>query len=158
ALGNVTQYAYDADNRPITVTDAANHATNYGYNETGDLTSVTDRNGRQRTFTYNSADQLTAEKWLDAGGNTIRTITYNRDLNGRLTSVSDPDSAYAYTYDGNGNVTQIDNAGTPNAPHVILTMAYDANNNRTSLSDNLGGSITYTYNSNQQLTSASLVV
>jgi hypothetical protein len=52
----------------------------------------------------------------------------------------------------------VDNQATPGAPHVVHTMGFDSNNNRTALSDNLGGSTTYTSNSNQQMTEASLVV
>ena len=62
----------------------------------------------------------------------MRTISYVYDDAGQLTSVADPDSAYAY--DALGRVTEVDNDGTPDAPHVVLAMTYDAASRRTGLS------------------------
>jgi hypothetical protein len=40
---------------------------------------------------------------------------------------------YGFTYDDLGRVTEIDNGATPDAPKVVLTMAYNSASRRTSL-------------------------
>ena len=42
-------------------------------------------------------------------------------------------------------------AGTPGAPSVTLTYGYDAAGNRTSLTDSLGGVVSYTYDERNEL-------
>jgi YD repeat-containing protein len=61
-----------------------------------------------------------------AWGDLVRTISYEFDDAGQLLSASDPDSAYAYTYDALGRVTQIDNDGTSDSPRVVLDVGYEA--------------------------------
>src|SRR5579885_1476898 len=75
---------------------------------------------------------------------------------GRLTSASDPDATRPYAYDAAGRLTSVDNAGTPGGPHVVLTYGYDTVNNRTSLTDSLGNSVSYGYDYGRRLTSESL--
>jgi YD repeat-containing protein len=67
-------------------------------------------------------------------GTLERTISYAYDAADRLTSASDPDSGYEYTYDNLNRVLTIDNDDTPDVPQVMLTNAYDVSGNRTSLS------------------------
>jgi hypothetical protein len=52
---------------------------------------------------------------------------------------SDSNSAHAFSYNGDGNVTSTDNYGTPNIPHVVLTSGFDAAGERTSLSATIAG-------------------
>ena len=89
-------------------------------------------------------------------GTEEREIAYTYDVGNQLTSVTDPDSTYDYTYDNLGRVLTVDNDGTPGVPNVILTSAYDANGNRTSLSaeiDSTGDFLnTYSYDALNRLT------
>jgi RHS repeat-associated protein len=155
---NTTSYGYDANAQLTTVTDPLGHQTSNGYDAAGELTSITDRNGRTRTFSYNADGWQTAENWLNGQGQSIYSISYGYDLDGRLTSASDPDSTYAYGYDHASRLTSVDNAGTPGVPHVVLTSGYDAVDNRTSLSDNLTGSVSFGWDNAHRLTSESLTV
>ncbi len=59
----------------------------------------------------------TAEQWM-SGATLVRTIGYSYNADSQLTSGSDPDSAYADAFDGEGRVTSVDNNGTPNVPRV----------------------------------------
>jgi len=81
-------------------------------------------------------DRLTDERWK-AGSTTLRTISFGYDAAGQMTTAADADSEYAYTYDAAGRVTEVDNASTPDAPHVVLTSAYDNLGRRTSLAANV---------------------
>jgi RHS repeat-associated protein len=155
-VNNVTQYAYDNADRLTTTTDPRNKLTTYSYDAANRQTSVTDRNGRQRTFGYDNANRRTSEVWLDGSGNSLRTITYNYDAAGQRTAESDPDSTYSYSHDLDGRLQSVDNNGTPGVPRVLLTYGYDAFDNRTTLTDNLNGAISYIYDAANRLTLASM--
>src|SRR5262249_23435723 len=82
-------------------------------------------------------------------------------LANRLTDAQDPDSHYAYAYDGVNRVTQVTNNLGPSGSGVsgfILTQGYNGFNDRTSLSDSQYGVISYTYDAAHRLTNASLSV
>src|SRR5205085_10845027 len=93
------------------------------YNASGDMTQETDRDGRVRQFTLDNLHRETAEKWM-SGASVLRTIAYAYNADNEITSASDPDSSYAYVHDNLGRVTSLDNAGTPNIPHVVLASQY----------------------------------
>jgi YD repeat-containing protein len=82
-------------------------------------------------------------------GTEVRDTSYTYDAASQLTEVSDADSSYAYTYDNLGRVLTADNDGTPGVPDVVLTSAYDAAGNRTSLAATIDSTDdflnTYTY-------------
>ena len=110
---------------------------------------MTDRNGQTRTFSYDGLNRLTSEQWLTSGGSIFRTIASTYDAASQLTGMSDPDSAYTYTYDGMGRLQTVSNAGTPTAPTVVLSYTYDANGNVQTVSETLNGTLssvtTYAY-------------
>jgi RHS repeat-associated protein len=155
-VNNVTSYVHDAANRLTTETDPLNHNTVYGYDAADEVTSITDRNNRQRQFVYDNAGRETQEKWLDSQNKVIRTIAYGYNTANDLTSASDSDSAYAFSYNNAGWLTSVDDQGTPSVPHIVLTYGYDAFGNRTSLSDNLGASVSYAYDPGARLTGLTL--
>ncbi len=86
----------------------------------------------------------------------VRTLSYTYDAAGQLTAASDPDSSYAVSYDNLGRVLTVDNNGTSGVPRVILTSAYDAAGNRSSLSASVAGTAdflnTYTHDALDRLT------
>ncbi len=181
ARGGVTSYTYDAAGRTLTVTDPDNntttytystavdavatetdplgHVTAYAYDGEGNLTAVIDRDGRVREFAYDPVGRETGEVWRDTvGGPAVYTESITYDPAGQVQSVSDPYSSYAYTYDARGRELTEDDAGTPGLPHVVLTYGYDAKGDLTSVSDNLGGQVGYSYTVRDQLAGASLSV
>jgi RHS repeat-associated protein len=153
-VNNKTQYGYDNANNLTSMTDALNNAATYGYDAANERTAATDRNGRQRTFGYDDAMRQTSETWV--GGS--YTATYNYDAASELTKATDASSQYFYSYDNAGRLKQVDNNGTTGVPRVLLTYNYDGYGNRTSLSDSLGGSISYTYDGDHRLTNLSTPV
>ena len=127
--------------------------TTHAYDPVGNRTTTTDRLGRIRQFAYDADDRLVTEAWKPVGGGaTIRTVTWTYDDAGRLTSVKDPDSQYAYAYDDANRLTGVDNAGSPGMPSVALTYTYDPAGNRTAVQDSLGGRTSYAYDVRNWLT------
>ncbi|MEX2120068.1 MAG: RHS repeat-associated core domain-containing protein [Pirellulales bacterium] len=88
----------------------------------------------------------------------MHTISYVHDAASQLTSVSDAFSAYAFSYNAAGWLTSEDNSGTPGVPNVVLTHGYNAFRERTSRSDNLGGSTAFTFDQAHRMTGATLSV
>ena len=156
SVGNTTSYSYDAVNRVTTTTDPLLHSTTFAYNAAGEMTSETDRDGRVRNFGYDAVGRQTSENWLNSLNQAIYTATYTFDAAGNLSSASDANSSNADSYDAANRLTSVDNLGTPGVPHVVLNYGYDVYNNRTSLSDSLGGSASYTFDADHQLTGLSL--
>jgi RHS repeat-associated protein len=81
-------------------------------------------------------------------------LTY--DAAGQLLTAADTYSSYEYTYNDLGRVLTVDNDGTSGVPNVILTSAFDAMGNRTSLAAEIDGTDdflnTYTYDALHRLT------
>jgi RHS repeat-associated protein len=123
----------------VSDTNALGFTRSYGYDAVGNQTTMTDRNGRKMAYIYDDLDRRTQERWLDSNGNSIRTTSYGYDAASQMLSVSDPDSSYAYTYDLDGRVTSVDNAGTAGVPNVLLGYGYDAVDNLLSVTDTIGG-------------------
>jgi RHS repeat-associated protein len=137
SVGNTTSYSFDAAGRLTLVADPLNNTTSYAFDNQNRMTGETDRDGRRRVFVYDNAGNRTAEQWLNGQGQVTSTMTYQYDALNRLTSEQDPNSSYAFTYDGIGEVTKVDNLGTPNAPRMWLTFSYDAFGNVLKITDNL---------------------
>src|SRR5487761_1695027 len=151
---NQTSWTVDALNRPVTETNSLGTTTT-SYDPSSDVTSITDADGRVRDFVYDNLHRLTAENWM-SGNTIVATMAYTYDGAGELTSASDPNSAYAFGYNSDGAVLSVDNSGTPNVPHVVLTSTVDAMGDRTSLSATIAGTAdflnSYTYDADQRLT------
>ncbi len=146
---NTTSYTYDARNRRKTETNQLGNTRSVGYDLIGNQTSMIDRDGRKRTFTYDALNRQTAEKWFDASNTLISTISSTYDAASELTDISDPNSAYHYTYDANGRLASVDNAGTPGVPNVVLKYTHDFAGNLLTTTDTISGQLkgteAYTY-------------
>lgn len=129
----------------------AEHVRVYAYDGEGHQVKTIDRNGRRREFEYDPLGRVENEKWYDPAGSLVRTITSTYYASGNLRTISDPDSMYTYTYDVLNRVRTVDNAGTPDMPHVVLSYQYEAIGNVTRTSDNLGVSVVSTYDKRNRL-------
>jgi RHS repeat-associated protein len=148
---NTTSYSYDALNRVTQETNPLGFSQTYGYDAVGNLTSETDRDGRVRQFTYDALNRQTAETWLD-----IETFNYTFDAASQLTAASDTNSSYSYSYDLDGRLTSVSNAGTAGVPTVVLGYSYDAANNQTQRTDTINGQLkgtnAYSYDALNRMT------
>jgi RHS repeat-associated protein len=151
---NETDWTFDAINRPVTETNSMGTTTT-SYDPSSDITSIEDADGRVRDFAYNNLHELTAENWM-SGTTVVAAMNYGYDAGQQLVSASDPNSAYAFTHDGDGNTLTVDNSGTPGVPDVVITGGYDAAGDMTSQSATIAGTKdflnSYSYDADQRLT------
>ena len=146
AVGNTTAYAYNLDGLVTATTNPKGYASTYSYDHAGPITSSVDFDGRTTNYTYNQAGWVTTEVWV--GGS--HTATYAYDLDGELTAASDAAANYAFSYNDDGQLTQmqVSYPGVSGMGTTTLNYGYDGFGNRTSLSDSKGASITYSYDAN----------
>ncbi|WP_051703420.1 DNRLRE domain-containing protein [Streptomyces sp. NRRL F-5630] len=161
--GNTTSYTYDILDRPVTASDSAPSTTSYTYDDTtGQALSVTDSvAGTSKALSYDADGALTGES-LPGGYNLARTF----DTAGSQTSVTYTDSegttvlsdsatytihgkqaghaqtdggtlSTAYEYDAPGRLALAnDDDGSTTTSRAY---AFDADDNRTSLTTTLAG-------------------
>jgi RHS repeat-associated protein len=166
-LGRTTTYTYDANRNRKSVTDANGHVTTFTSDADNETTVVTRPDGSTQKTAYDGDGNAVSQ--VDGLGN---TTTYTFDALNRVASVKDPlNRATTHTYDGAGNPKTIvdtqsqttsygydaanrltsitySDGKTPN-----VSLAYDADGQRTSMTDGTGTS-TYTYDSLRRLTSS----
>jgi RHS repeat-associated protein len=165
ALGHTTSYSYDADGNLASLTDANNHVTSYtydnanrlttvtapdlsttsyGYDAVGNITSRTDGNGHTTIYAYDDDNRL--HTITDA---LSRTWTLGYDAASNLTSIQTPSGGtISYSYDALGRRSGASYSDSTPA----VGYGYDADGNRTSLSDG-AGSAAAVYNALDELTS-----
>jgi RHS repeat-associated protein len=115
----IGRFAYDAQHRPLLVTDAAGQTTTNTYNARGQLLTTSNPLGQTRTFEYDANGYLLAiDGPLPSTNDTTRftydavgrirtlidmdgyTLIYDYDNLDRLTRITYPDGTYeGYTYD-----------------------------------------------------------
>ena len=153
--GNSTSYTYDADNRLVKSTTPLGSET-YSYDSNGNLTSTTDADSRTIDYTYDKLNRRTSEIWVNAQNSPIETISYAYDADGEQTSVGDANSADQFTYDADGRVITVSNAGTVGEPIVVMTYSYDKDGNELSRSDTINSqaadALAFAYNTLNELT------
>ena len=131
-----TNYGYDNDDRLSTLQDPETGTSlSYGYNSLSQLSSIQyGSTGQTRSYTYNSAHQLTGDT-LKQGSSTLASIGYGYDNNGNLTSKTTTGvtgaSANTYSYDWANRLSSWNN-GTKTTSY-----SYDQNGNRTQVGANV---------------------
>jgi len=166
-----TNYTYNADDLPTTVSLPGGVTEAAGYDPNDELTSLTATGPAMGTIT--STLSTAYGYGYNAAGWTTRTTTISgtdslaHDGVGRLTDeagpqVENPTHAYHWTYDGNGNVTSqtTDSGGTqsytysPTQPNEVaqtysasyanpyMYYSYDGNGDTTSITSPVSGSLT----------------
>jgi len=145
--GAKTTLDYDLLNRLTRVTNALNQSTNYTYDRRSNLASKVDPKGQSFTYGYDALDRRIRKTKPDD------TVSYAYDAVGNLTSLTDGDSNLTFVYDAVNRLMQARTAATAGQLATNLAFTYDANGNRKSLTDPLGGITNYTYDALQRLTS-----
>ncbi|MFO0769545.1 MAG: RHS repeat-associated core domain-containing protein [Nitrospiraceae bacterium] len=133
--GMQTRFSYDDLNRVTQIQDALGGLTSFSYDNNGNLLTVTDAKNQTTTYTYDEMDRLKTRK--DALN---RTESYQYDPNGNLSKFTDRKSQVAtFAYDALNRRTGA------TYPDSSVTFGYDAIGRLTSVSDSVGGNITWTY-------------
>jgi len=105
--GRFIRFSYDGSNRIVQAIDNICRTVSYAYDGSGQLSTVTDANGGVTTYAWDSSHRV--RSITDARNVVYITNTY--DANDRLTNQVLADGTsfqFAYTLDGNGNVTETD--------------------------------------------------
>ncbi len=168
-----SSYAYDAANRLSGSTDPRGFALSYQRDANGNITRITYPGNKTVSYTYDALNRVTAVSidWLgkaaaytydDAGRLTGLTqfngtaVQYGYDNANRLTGLNHLSASggsgfasYAFTLDGNGNRTQVNQTAPLAATVTPGTTSYTMNAQKNRLVQ--AGSTTLTYDGEGQL-------
>lgn len=177
--GNVTIKEYDRVGRLIRVQDRENAApTEYEYDEAGRQKTVTYDNGAREEYAYDQNGRLIQLKnyqgknikesysyTYDANGNqlsenkvvngTSEQLTYAYDAVNRLVYADEGANRHReYTYDAAGNRSSETIVDAQLNTTQVMTYSYNSQNRLTSISS-VGGTETFTYDNNGNMTKSS---
>ncbi|MEZ2390694.1 RHS repeat domain-containing protein [bacterium RCC_150] len=171
--GRTVSYVYnDANNlnQPSAVTDNSLNRTmsiEYG-GGVGRMSKITDATGAVTTFAYTNckltsvtdgrtnvtAVAYAADNWVNTitygqGSTAAATWTLTHNADASLSYLTDPNSKQA-TYTLDASKTRVTKVTDPNGHDT--SVAFDGHDNRTTSTDGLNQSTTYSYNANNSLT------
>jgi RHS repeat-associated protein len=150
ALGHFTRYAWNTRGQLAHRADALGHRVEFEYDRAGRLSMLFNENRQAYQFDYDAADQLKAQTGLDglrseytldalglpievrqaAGSEDETTLSFERDLLGRLTAKTTPETITRYAYDAANQLVHVErHARKENAPLDALDFAYDLSGN-----------------------------
>lgn len=90
-----TSYAYDKDNRLVSVTDALGGVTTYTYDGLGQVTSITNALGGVTTTAYDANNQITvASNELAEEGSDTHRVKYEYNNRGFVTKRTNEDGTF----------------------------------------------------------------
>ena len=152
ANGNAIQSDYDALNRLVRQTDAAQLVTTYAYDANDNLVAQTNPRGFTTSFSYDGANRLAAT--TDA---LTQTLRYAYDANGNLAAQTDQQGVVTrYSYDALDRLEALTQNERPGEPatsdqNVTTRFGYDLNGNLRFVYDPRGSYITeYQYDAANQ--------
>ena len=147
SLGSAQKtFTYNANNDPLTVTDARGTVTSYAYDGAGNQTSVSQAGVTVATMTYDAAGRV-----LTSTNGNGKTTTYTYDAAGNTASQTDPlGNMTTFTYDAAGRVlTRVDPKGNVSgcncAALFTTSFTYNAAGQVLTETDQLGNTTTSTY-------------
>ena len=166
ANGASVTYTPDALNRLSTVTDnrlaaegVATPVTTYGYDAAGNMSGYTySANGLQSTYSYDTLNRLSQVGWAK-GTTSLSSFTYTPFPAGNVHTVAELSGRnVTYGYDNDYHLQSETIASDPGGNNGAETYTYDSVGNRKTVNStipSLGGSMSYTYDANDRLTTDS---
>jgi RHS repeat-associated protein len=137
--------AYDADGRPVTLTEPGGVSVTDSYDSMGDVTGQSGSGAGAatptRSFGYDLLGDLTSASTTAAGSQAATSESFTYDDRGLLLTASGSGGSSSFSYNGDGQVTSVnDAAGTTG-------YTYDTAGRLATLSDPATGTtLSYSYN------------
>ena len=132
ALGNTTNYTYDAASNLLSVSGVAGNF-DYAYDNARNQLSVTDGNSNTTSYDFDARKRLTVTTYP---GSTSTTKTNAYDSPGNLVSVTDQaGNQVQYTYDAANQLASAVQVNSPNTNANTTIYGYDANGNPITFQD-----------------------
>ncbi|HEY3102465.1 MAG TPA: hypothetical protein VGJ69_02665, partial [Pyrinomonadaceae bacterium] len=177
--GTSTVYSYNSDDTVLSATDARGASATYGYNNrhlvtsinysvpqgsnipatpnvtfgydaAGNRSSMTDGSGLS-SYAYDQLSRLQSETRQFNGLSGSYTLSYQYNLVGELTQITEPSGSYAdYTFDSTGRLTSVTGAGL-GASQYLASAQYRAWGGLKSLAYGNSTTLSLSYNSRSQL-------
>jgi YD repeat-containing protein len=157
ASGYTVNYSYTALGQLFQLTDGRNKVlVAYTYDDAGHVTTTMLGNGTSTNYVYDAAGNVLSVTNLAADGHTVLSrFAYTYDSLNRPLTMTTAGSAVAgspdpttYGYDAAGQLVSVQLPGGR-----TIQYAYDANGNRTTVSDSAAGNTAYVSNNLDQYTS-----
>ncbi|MGB2698349.1 MAG: RHS repeat-associated core domain-containing protein [Candidatus Zixiibacteriota bacterium] len=147
-----TTYEYDALNRLVTVTDAKTCVTSYEYDAVGNMISETDGNSHTTTYEYDEINRLILS---ESHSGCLTTYYYDAVGNDSLVIDAKGNCTY-YEYDDADRLIEInrkvnDCVDGIDGDDAVTDYEYDANGNRTAVTDPNGNRTEYQYDERNNL-------
>lgn len=138
---------FDELSRLLNTVGASTQTTQYTYDLNDNPVTITEPKGGITTQSFDALDRLVQS--IDPENGSLKPTSYIYDAEDNLISVTDPNSqTTSYVYNGFGDII---NQTSPNTGTTSYT--YDAAGNRTSQTDARGIMATYSYDALNRLTS-----
>jgi YD repeat-containing protein len=152
-LGQAARYEYDALDRLVKRTDIQQETTLFTYDANGNLLSLKDAGNNITSFTYDNSNRRTSRT-----DPLQRVETYEYDSLGNIKKFVDRRGVVTrYLYDGLYRLEFIGFGATGDSANPTyqssITLTYDAGGRLTQVEDSISGTITYTYDNYDRLTS-----
>jgi RHS repeat-associated protein len=143
----LTTYEYDGAEQLQKITLPDNSYLIYSYNEAHQLTGITDALGNHITYTPDLTGNIVTEEVFDPNQTLVRTKSHIYDEVNRLAQdIGALNQTTVYDRDDNGNITDITD---PN--HNATTRTFDALNRLATIIDPQNGMTKLTYNPDDSL-------
>jgi YD repeat-containing protein len=91
--GGVTQYAYDARNRMVSLTNPFSETTGWTYDAGGRVTRLSYGNGAYTLYGYDNARQVVSIQHCKSDGTPIWSMAYTYDPAGNRTQLAETDAS-----------------------------------------------------------------
>jgi len=141
----VTNYSYDAGDRPTGLTNGWGESCSYSYDGLDRLVGVSEPNGVTGSLAYDAAGRLTSLAYRDGANRTLVERSYTYDAVGnRLSEADENGQTTNYAYDAVDRLI-----GSADPVQGVVEYSFDAAGNRLTRSD-AWGVTAYAYNANNR--------
>jgi RHS repeat-associated protein len=149
ARGNAYNFTYDLEGRRTSMLYPGGSHEDWAYDAVGNVLTSTTRSGQAKTCTYDVRNRNVLCDWSDTTPDVAKTY----DAAGRLLTIASSISVLSYTYDGaNQMLSETQDLNSPvDLPAKAVSYAYNADQDRTTLTYPNGTVLTTSYTGRNQI-------